>query len=247
MDVTASDNASFLRVRFAARLLSERPESVLDVGTGGGQMLSILRQAGVAVTGVEDDADRVAELVRDGFDVHHAPAHALPFEDGAFDWVAMRHVAHHLEDPAAGIREVWRVARRGLLLAEPWYAVEIPSQRAALEVERWMKARHRASGMVHGENLTAGELLGALDATNQETAATACDVSTLVRLRRRSTQDLIASATPWLATLDEDDPARGEWERILERVATDGLSWNGSLLVAIERSDAASAADPEHA
>lgn len=238
MDVTASDNASFLRVRFAARLLSERPESVLDVGSGGGQLLATLRQAGVRVTGVESDAAKVGELADDGFEVANAPADALPFEDGAFDWVAMRHVAHHLSDPVAGLREAWRVARRGLLVAEPWYAVEIPSQRAALEAERWLKARHRASGMVHDDNLTAGELLGAVGATTQETGALACDVSTIVRLRRRSTEDLIATATPWLATLDADDPARGEWERVLERVATDGLSWNGSLTVAIERASA---------
>ena len=235
MDVTASDNASFLRVRFAARLLSERPSEVLDVGCGGGQLLATLRQAGVSVVGVEADPAKVEQLRAEGYDVRCQEAGGLPFEDRAFDWVAMRHVPHHLEDPAAGVREAWRVARRGLLVAEPWYAVEIPSQAAALEAERWLKARHRASGMVHGENLTAGELLGALDAVSEESGAFECDVSTLVRLRRRSTEDLIATATPWLAALGPDDPARGEWERVLERVATDGLSWNGSATVAIER------------
>lgn len=235
MDVTADDNASFLRVRFAARLLSERPASVLDVGSGRGQLLATLRQAGIAATGCETDAERSRELIEEGFEVVTAPADALPFEDRAFDWVALRHVAHHLADPAAGLREALRVAKRGVLVAEPWYAVEVPSQAAALEAERWLKAQHRRSGMVHGENLTAGEILHAVGAASQETGALVCDVQTLVRLRRRSTQDLIATATPWLAALDGDDPDRGAWEAVLEMVALDGISWNGSLAVAVER------------
>jgi SAM-dependent methyltransferase len=235
---TASDNASYLRVRFAARLLSARPESVLDVGAGGGHLLATLRSAGIAGTGCEASEERVRALVADGFEALEAEAADLPFEDGAFDWVAMRHVPHHLPDPVAGLREALRVARRGLLVAEPWYDVELPSQRAALAAERWFKARDRAAGMVHGENLSAAELMAAVGADAEAANALDCEVTHLVRLRRRSTEDLVLSATPHLVELGPDDPAREEWNSVLEQVAECGLSWNGSVAVALEKSSA---------
>lgn len=238
---TASDNASFLRVRFAARLLSARPASVLDVGAGGGHVLATLRSAGIAGTGCESNPKRVAALVADGFEALEAEAHDLPFADGAFDWVAMRHVPHHLADPVAGLREALRVARCGLLVAEPWYDVGLASQRAALAAERWFKARDRATGMVHAENLTAAELLAAVGADAEASDALDCEVTHLVRLRRRSTEDLVQAATPQLVDLAPDDPARADWNGVLEQVAECGLTWNGSVMVAIEKSSASDA------
>jgi SAM-dependent methyltransferase len=46
-------------------------------------------------------------------------ADALPFADASFDIVSCWELLHHLDDPIAAIRDMWRVARRRLILFEP--------------------------------------------------------------------------------------------------------------------------------
>ncbi|MEZ5980308.1 MAG: class I SAM-dependent methyltransferase [Planctomycetota bacterium] len=226
---TAEDNASFLRVRFVARLLAARPENVLDVGAGGGAVLASLRAAGIDAEGCEGSAERVADLVAQGFACTLADACELPFEDGSYDWVAMRHVPHHLVDPAAAIGEALRVARTGLLVAEPWFDLDLPSQRVALAAEDWLKVHHRRSGMIHGPNHTAAQLL-AFAPSDVE-----AEIHHLLRLRRRTPESLELDAAPYLDALAVDAPEREQWEEIRQRVATDGLSWNGSVMVVMEK------------
>jgi SAM-dependent methyltransferase len=45
-----------------------------------------------------------------------ARAEALPFEDGSFDAAMAVLTVHHWDDPAAGLREMRRVARRAVVL-----------------------------------------------------------------------------------------------------------------------------------
>jgi len=49
-----------------------------------------------------------------------ASAYRLPFPDGAFDCVLACEVFEHLDDPAAALAEVRRVASSHLLLSVPW-------------------------------------------------------------------------------------------------------------------------------
>jgi SAM-dependent methyltransferase len=235
MTTTGPANTSWLRVRFAARLLAERPSSVLDVGAGAGALLATLRAAGVRARGTEVAAPSVAALVADGFDAVQADATRLPFADGAFDWVAMRHVPHHLDDPAAGVREALRVARRGLLVAEPWYDERIPSQSVALAVENWCKREERRAGRVHGENIPAADLLAFAGVDLEEPAQLTVDITHHLCLRRRSTADVLAEVEPWLARLAPAAPERAQWLALAERIALDGVSWNGSAVVAIAK------------
>src|SRR6185436_8151463 len=46
-------------------------------------------------------------------------ASALPFDDGTFDVVGCWELLHHLDDPVAAVREMYRVARRRVLMFEP--------------------------------------------------------------------------------------------------------------------------------
>jgi len=84
---------------------------VLDVGTGAGALLPLLRERGHVPTGVDrwDGWRRCAGPAPSA----RADAHRLPFRDGAFDAVVLHHVLAHLADAAAATAEARRVLRRG--------------------------------------------------------------------------------------------------------------------------------------
>lgn len=96
---------------------------VLDFGCGRGEMLDLLREAGVAATGLESDASMVARL--------HAKGHAATCADGLAAMAAMppasagalfaAQVAEHLPLPVLTrlLAEARRVVRpRGLVVLE---------------------------------------------------------------------------------------------------------------------------------
>ena len=150
-------NRTRLRDRFIARLLQLEPRSVLDVGCGGGELLAACEAAGISAHGIEP-GDRLPA----GFATVRGRAAALPIADGGVDWAVLRHVAHHLAEPERALAELWRVAESGVLVAEPWYDPEIPSQRLGAELDRWLKDRDRQRGEVHRDLLPAAELTAAL-------------------------------------------------------------------------------------
>jgi SAM-dependent methyltransferase len=95
------------------------PPSVLDAGCGEGEMLRRgvlpaavrpvcldLRPAALAEVGAER---RVCGSV-----------FALPFARGSFDTVTCLEVLEHLDDPAAAVRELGRVARRAIVVSVPY-------------------------------------------------------------------------------------------------------------------------------
>lgn len=96
-------------------------DAVLDVGCGDGEdaRALALRYRGVAVAGVDASEEKIAEAQRLTLglpwpvEFRVADAHRLPFEDGSFDACRADRVFHHLEDPAAALAELVRVARPG--------------------------------------------------------------------------------------------------------------------------------------
>ncbi|MEZ5988903.1 MAG: class I SAM-dependent methyltransferase [Planctomycetota bacterium] len=228
---TAAENHAWLVGRFAARLLAERPAGVCDLGCGAGRLLRLLREAGLPALGVERDEDGLAPLREDGLEVRAADLQALPFAAQSQAWVAMRHVPHHLADPARGLREAWRVARDGLLVAEPWRDPSVPSQRTSLAADLWLKRQHRRAGRIHGDDLDAGALLAPLPPAE----VASVEVSVDLRLRGRDREDWLAEATPWLEALPPGDPDREVHAELLAAIDRDGLSWNGSLSLTIRR------------
>ena len=113
----------FLR-RVAEVAAAQRPESVLDVGCGEGHVTA--RLPGARIVGVDPDPralEAAARRVPAG-EFRRAAVTALPFDDGAFDLVVCTQVLEHLEDPAAALDELRRVARRAVLVTvphEPWF------------------------------------------------------------------------------------------------------------------------------
>jgi SAM-dependent methyltransferase len=101
---------------------------VLDVATGPGYVAGRAAGRGASVVGV-DVASAMVELARrlhPGLDVREADAHALPFEDGAFDAVVGNFAILHLGRPEQAASEFARVlAGSGRLALTTW---DLPAQ-----------------------------------------------------------------------------------------------------------------------
>jgi SAM-dependent methyltransferase len=92
--------------------------SLLDVGSGSGYFSRCFAAAGLAVTGVDPDPAMVEYArSRDGtLTWLRAGAAALPFGDASFDYVSAITSLCFVAEPERALREMWRVARRGVVL-----------------------------------------------------------------------------------------------------------------------------------
>ncbi|MFT3966858.1 MAG: class I SAM-dependent methyltransferase [Sphingobium sp.] len=97
-----------------------RPTHALDLGAGGGHVAYRLAAHARTVTASDLSADMIAAIgaQAEGQGLANisgtvAPAEALPFADGAFDFLACRFSAHHWRDWEAGLREARRVLAPG--------------------------------------------------------------------------------------------------------------------------------------
>jgi SAM-dependent methyltransferase len=96
---------------------------VLDVGCGRGELLALLREAGVEARGVDADADMVAYARGEGLDVEQADAVAYldGLGDGSLGAIFAGQVVEHLPPPLL-VRLLELAARKlrpgGLLVAE---------------------------------------------------------------------------------------------------------------------------------
>jgi hypothetical protein len=145
--------------------------------------------------------------------------------------VTLRHVPHHLEEPARAIAEALRVAKTGLLVAEPWFDVSVPSQVNALAMDGWEKRQHRRSGMYHAEVIELGELLGLLP----DPRALVVDVHCHLRLRTRHVATVEADAAKLIGELPEDHFERRVLEGHLASLRSKGLTWNGSQCLVVRK------------
>ncbi len=102
------------------RLLRLEPGCrVLEVGCGGGALLSRLESAGFEAVGVDllNEAVRLARDMVKSSTVLCADAVELPFDDGSFDRLLAHHLVEHLGDLPAALGEWRRVLRAGGMLA----------------------------------------------------------------------------------------------------------------------------------
>ncbi|MDA1267307.1 MAG: class I SAM-dependent methyltransferase [Planctomycetota bacterium] len=223
-------NTDWLRDRFIERLLALSPASVLDLGAGHGQLVATCRAAGVEAWGVEPEAASLeAALPQAQPFLSRADATSLPFEDGQFEWVTLRHVPHHLEEPHGSFAEAWRVASRGLLVAEPWFDLTDPGQRVAASLDRFLKRLDRRRGMFHADVFDVDAIRELLP-QGAEVAHETVRRPGAMGLENLD-EDLARSSTG--LTLDEAD--RSSISTYRAQVAAGEISWNGSVFVRLER------------
>jgi SAM-dependent methyltransferase len=100
-------------------------QHVLDVGCGPGALTGeLVRRLDAQSVAAVDPSEPFVAAARErhpGVDVRHAPAEALPFDDGSFDAALAQLVVHFMTDPVAGLREMARVTRpAGVVAACVW-------------------------------------------------------------------------------------------------------------------------------
>jgi len=124
----APDRLARMEVPRVAALSTEgiTVESALDVGTGSGVFAEAFAAQGIAVTGIDVNADllTVARQSVPTAQFRQAPVERLPFADRSFDLVFLGHVLHEADDPLAALKEVHRVTRSRVAILEWPYRQE---------------------------------------------------------------------------------------------------------------------------
>jgi demethylmenaquinone methyltransferase/2-methoxy-6-polyprenyl-1,4-benzoquinol methylase len=100
-----------------------RPDAhVLDVATGTAAVArALVRRCGCRVTGIDQSPEMLAGAreriaaagLASRIDLVQGNAEALPFADASFDAVTATYLLRYVDDPAATVRELVRVARPG--------------------------------------------------------------------------------------------------------------------------------------
>ena len=105
-----------------ARSYGHRGARLLEVGSGMGHLVGQLEDT-FETYGIDINHWAVSKSkeVAQKTSLHTASAQELPFSDGSFNVVIIKHIVEHLPDPPRAIREIGRVVARGgtLILATP--------------------------------------------------------------------------------------------------------------------------------
>ncbi len=109
------------RVRFIESFLKlEELQNALDVGCGSGFSTYYMGEKVPEVFGVDRSEKMLAmHPLKDTGRLKCCSAFELPYEDGQFDLVFGWEILHHLSEPEIALREMVRVSRRYVLVAEP--------------------------------------------------------------------------------------------------------------------------------
>lgn len=219
------------REEFRARVLSGRPRSILEVGAGTGAFLNTVKGETGRLTGLDPDAENIAQLRLEGFDAVQGSAERLPFADGEFDVVVFSYTPHHVSDWSAALHEAMRVARNGVEILDVWYDETIADQRASQALDRWYKAIDRRTGMVHNDTLRPGEMLGPILTRRDVTYDYVC---------RRVASSLPVDETmhhcrEQLAKVANDAATARELDDIIAAGRRDGMSEEGAIMMTIEK------------
>ncbi|WP_417848781.1 class I SAM-dependent methyltransferase [Thalassoglobus sp.] len=89
-------------------------QRVLDIGSGGGEFVYLLKSKGFAASGIEPDEGYGGFSIQEyGIDVKIGPFDETMFEPDSFDVVTANHVVEHLRDPLTVFQGIWKGLKKG--------------------------------------------------------------------------------------------------------------------------------------
>jgi SAM-dependent methyltransferase len=142
-------------------LLNHAPAGpLLDIGCSMGYTLQAARELGLTPTGSDISEFALSECRSLGFRAERGELGKLPFADGEFSLVTMKHVLEHTPDPRSAVREVRRVMRAGggLFIAIP-HGGYGKSLRRPQESQFYLPSRHGREHFVYYTPTTLTKLL----------------------------------------------------------------------------------------
>jgi SAM-dependent methyltransferase len=84
-------------------------KNCLDLGSGSGEFMFLLKSLGIKCLGVEPDEDYSAYCrERLGLDVRTQTLEETGFPDGSFDFIRLSHVLEHMPDPVRSLKTLQR-------------------------------------------------------------------------------------------------------------------------------------------
>lgn len=96
----------------ALSLIEKNPKKILELGTGGGEFMSVLKKRGYNVIGLDILPNKI--LLEKGYDIRKCDLNeGLPFKKSSFDVVIRLEVLEHLYNPYEMMKEIRRVLRPG--------------------------------------------------------------------------------------------------------------------------------------
>jgi SAM-dependent methyltransferase len=148
-----------LRTRLLTPLRNGATGAALDVGSGRGDLLKLLRRRGWAVTGLEPSSAAAEAADGEGVPTHAGTLGSVGLAERSFDAVILHHSLEHIPEPVAALRTAAgllsedgtvyiavpnfgsRGARR---LGERWWALDVPRHRTHFTRQGLEKALLRA-------------------------------------------------------------------------------------------------------
>ena len=126
------------------------PGPLLDIGCSVGYTLRAARGLGLAATGSDLSQYAITNCRTQGFRAELGELSQLPFADGEFALVTMKHVLEHTPEPRSALREVRRVLRPGggLFIAIP-HAGYAKAMRAPQASRYYLPAAHGREHFVY--------------------------------------------------------------------------------------------------
>lgn len=139
--------------------------SVLDVGTGSGDFLKVLKTIfpGSKITGVDPNTDALQKAKEKFPDVIFAEmgAEKLDFPDHSFDVVTISMALHHLPHVQTSLKEMQRVVKPGgfIIVSELFSDHLNPAQEVHKLFHHFRSSTDRLLGVSHNETFNRNEIV----------------------------------------------------------------------------------------
>lgn len=143
----------------------KRIRNLLDVGTGTGDFIKVLKDVfpKSQITGIDPDPGSLKEASEKypGVKLLKMGAENLEFKDNSFELASISMALHHLTDVQGSLKEMQRVVKRGgwVIINELFSDQLNPAQEVHKIYHHFRSATHRILGISHNETFKRSEIV----------------------------------------------------------------------------------------